>query len=231
MTRRGQFAAVLALWLGGLGIVAAADGDVDAMADRLKACAACHGEAGHSASETYYPSIAGKPAGYLQQQMRNFRDGRRDHRVMRQMFAYLSDDYLAAIAGYYAARHPAPAAPLTIEIRPAALQRGRELVERGDAARGVPACSACHGAQLQGLPPAIPGLAGLRADYLQAQLGAWRSGVRRAVEPDCMARIAHALGDDELAAAAIWIASQPVPDKSVASPTLTTLPLECGGVR
>ena len=75
------------------------------------------------------------------------------------------------------------------------------------------------------------GKAGLRADYLQAQLGAWRSGVRRAVEPDCMARIAHALGDDELAAAAIWIASQPVPDKSVASPTLTTLPLECGGVR
>ena len=46
---------------------------------RLRACAACHGERGRSAEEAYYPSIAGKPAGYLYAQLRNFREGRRQH--------------------------------------------------------------------------------------------------------------------------------------------------------
>ena len=38
----------------------------------------------------------------------------------------------------------------------------------------------------------VPGLLGLPRDYLNGQLGAWRSGQRRAVEPDCMAQDRHA---------------------------------------
>lgn len=231
MKRIRHSAAALAILLGAAGLGHAVAATTDAMAERLKACAACHGDAGRSAAEGYYPSIAGKPAGYLRQQLLNFREGRREHRVMQQLLAYLSDDYLAAIAGYYAAQAPAPAAA-SPAVAAAVLERGRALVVQGDHARQVPACSACHGAQLQGLPPAIPGLAGLRADYLQAQLGAWRSGVRRAVAPDCMAQIAHALDAAEIAAVAAWIASQPVPEKAtVPAGPAAALPLECGGVQ
>ena len=35
-----------------------------------------------------------------------------------------------------------------------------------------------------------PGLLGLRADYISAQLGAWRYGTRTAAEPDCMQIVA-----------------------------------------
>lgn len=64
----------------------------------MRACTACHGEAGRSAQAEYYPSIVGKPAGYLYQQLLNFRDGRRQQSEMQLMLAYLSDAYLQEIA-------------------------------------------------------------------------------------------------------------------------------------
>ncbi|HEY8519807.1 MAG TPA: c-type cytochrome [Gammaproteobacteria bacterium] len=200
------------------------------MERRLQACAACHGEEGRSAEETYAPSIAGKPAGYLHQQLKNFRDGRRQQRVMQQMLAYLSDDYLEAMAAYYAAQRPAVAARQGA-VSPAMLERGRRLVEEGDPARDLPACVACHGERLLGVAPAIPGLIALSADYLAAQLGAWRAGSRKAAPPDCMAAVAGRLERDEIAAVTAWIASRPVPEKHAPAPGLThELPLPCGGV-
>ena len=47
------------------------------MAERVRACTACHGKEGRATSDGYYPRIAGKPAGYLYNQLVNFRDGRR----------------------------------------------------------------------------------------------------------------------------------------------------------
>lgn len=201
------------------------------MRERVAACAACHGEAGRSDAERYYPSIAGKPAGYLYQQLLNFRDGRREHAVMERMFAYLSDDYLRAIADYYAAQAPAIAAPQT-RAAEAQLQAGRALVERGDPARELPACTACHGERLTGVAPAIPGLVGLPADYLSAQLGAWRVGTRKARAPDCMHTIARALDETEIAAVTAWIASLPTSaDHRPASAPPAPLPMDCGELR
>src|SRR5690606_38509423 len=71
------------------------------MAERLVACASCHGDAGRSDSETYFPSIAGKPAGYLYAQLEHYRAGRRRHTIMEGMLANLSADYLHEIANYY----------------------------------------------------------------------------------------------------------------------------------
>ena len=109
------------------------------------------------------------------------------------------------------------------------LERGRLLVHEGDAAKKVPACVACHGAQLTGVAPAIPGLIGLPRDYINAQFGAWRNKVRRAHAPDCMAEITARLSDADVAAVSGWLASQPAdaaarPAASVATP----LPLQCG---
>ena len=195
---------------------------------RLRACAACHGERGRSAEEAYYPSIAGKPAGYLYAQLRNFREGRRQHAVMAAMLAYLSDDYLREIAASSAAQSPAHLAGRGVPAT-ARLQRGRELVEHGDAAIGVPACSACHAASLKGVTPAVPGLLGLRSDYLSAQIGAWKSGVRRSAAPDCMAQIARALSVADIDAVTAWIVSQPQAGDARPEPALPARPpLDCG---
>jgi cytochrome c553 len=202
----------------------------DAMRERLAACAACHGEDGRSHDEKYYPSIAGKPAGYLHQQMLNFRDGLRRHAIMQRLFAYLSDDYLAAMAQFYAAQPGIVARPASLASKEM-LEEGRRIVELGDPARDVPACTACHGADLGGTAPFIPGLTGLPADYLASQLGAWRTGARKARDPDCMARIASKLTEPELHAATAWIASLATSNEHRPADRLAApLPMPCGSV-
>jgi cytochrome c553 len=109
------------------------------------------------------------------------------------------------------------------------LERGRILALQGDPQKKVPACVACHGEQLTGVAPAIPGLVGLPRDYINAQFGAWRDKSRRAHAPDCMAEITARLSDADIAAVSGWLASQPAdaaipPADSIARP----LPLACG---
>lgn len=218
----------LALLLGlGLVLPAVTAASDSGLAARLQPCAACHGEQGRAQQEAYYPSIAGKPAGYLRAQLLNFRDGRRQHAVMTPLLAYLSDDYLGEIAAYYAAQQAAPLPPAP-KATAQTLELGRALVEQGDPARRLPACTACHGVGLHGRGAEIPGLAGLGADYLAAQLGSWREGVRRAREPDCMARVARALSGAEVGAVATWIASLPAVEDVPPPAPLPPLPMDCG---
>ena len=54
----------------------------DTMEERVKPCIVCHGPEDKKGRDAYYPRIAGKPEGYLFNQLRNFRDGRRHYRPM-----------------------------------------------------------------------------------------------------------------------------------------------------
>ncbi len=227
--RRAAAPVLLAL-AAALAAPGAAGAVADTLAERVKPCAACHGEHGEGLrANAYYPRIAGKPEGYLFNQLVNFRDRRRDVPVMNYLVAYLSDAYLREIAAYYA-RLPAAHPPSV--AAPAALRaRGEALVRHGDPARKVPPCSACHGPALQGMAPAIPPLAGLDAKYVAAQMGAWRSARRSARAPDCMARVARRLDPADIAALTAWIASR---DGAAGARPLTAgalePPLECGGL-
>jgi cytochrome c553 len=192
----------------------------DSLAQRLAACTTCHGKEGRAAPDGYHPRIAGKPAGYLYNQLRNFQDGRRRYGAMVALVDPLPDAYLREIAGYFAALdlpYPpptsaaSPASPAPARGDAAALARGRRLALQGDAARQLPACAACHGAALMGQQPATPGLLGLPRDYLVGPLGAWVNGQRQALAPDCMATIAQRLGASDVTAVAAWLASQAVP--------------------
>ncbi len=216
--------AALVLSLSGPLATAAPPAVRDSMAQRVAACTVCHGEEGRAGPDGYYPRIAGKPAGYLYHQLLNFRDGRRHYGLMTQMVDLLSDDYLREIADHFAGLdlpYPPPA-PSTLPA--ALLQRGRQLVQQGDAARGLPACSQCHGAAMTGVAPGVPGLLGLPRDYLNAQLGAWKTGQRRAHAPDCMAEIARRLPDEDVAAVAGWLAAQPLPVPAKAVDTAPAWP-------
>jgi cytochrome c553 len=184
----------------------------DDMAERTRACAACHGEQGRAGPDGYYPRLAGKPAGYLHNQLRNFAQGRRHYDLMARLVDPLTDAYLGEMALYFAQLqlpYPAPTANNT--IAPERLAKGQQLVLQGDAARGLPACTQCHGEQLMGVQPNVPGLLGLPLDYLNAQLGAWQNAQRRAHAPDCMAEIVRRMPSQDLIAVSSWLARQPVP--------------------
>jgi cytochrome c553 len=204
----------------------------DTLAQRLVACTSCHARKdaqGQVGTDRYFPRISGKPAGYLYNQLVNFRDGRRQYPLMTWMVERLPDAYLHEIADYFAADHLPYPPPAANDVPAAVLERGHQLASRGDAALKVPACMACHGQRLTGVAPAIPGLAGLPRDYINAQLGAWRNKVRHANAPDCMASIAARLSLADVAAVSGWLAAQPVPqDASPAAAVSRPLPLACG---
>ncbi|MFZ6742263.1 c-type cytochrome [Undibacterium sp. JH2W] len=206
----------------------------DTLEQRLKACTACHGAEGRANSDGFYPRIAGKPAGYLYNQLLNFRDGKRTYPAMRYMVAHMSDAYLKEIAEYFASQHPPYSAPQASLANASLLEQGRLLVVQGDKARGLPACVSCHGKGMTGLAPFVPGLLGLPRDYLIAQLGAWQTGSRKAHAPDCMQQVAGKLRPEDIAAVSSWLAVQNVPTDSVApilrADEYAQLPLNCGSV-
>jgi cytochrome c553 len=201
------------------------------MSARMAACASCHGEEGKTINAEYLPRIAGKPSGYLYAQLKHFQEDRRYNAAMNTLLEPLSDDYLKQIAAYFSSLD-LPYPPPEIAATPAAtLARGRLLTTEGDAASRVPACASCHGLALTGIAPSIPGLLGLPAAYVSAQLGAWRNGQRKAYAPDCMAAHAKAMSAEDVNAVAAWIAAQPVPlNGKPANKLPAALPSECGGV-
>ena len=230
MSKRSSPIFVSALLLAGmLGGSAAADTGI---AKRVAPCTTCHGKEGRATNDGYYPRIAGKPAGYLFNQLRNFRDGRREqYPLMTYLVQHLSDDYLKEMAEHFAAQDLPYPPPQPAAAAPAVLERGKALAHNGDPSRNIPACMACHGQTLTGVAPALPGLLGLPRDYLLGQFGAWREGARRAAAPDCMGEITNRLSLEDINAVSSWLAAQPVPpDAKPAASLPAKLPVACGSV-
>ena len=201
----------LRYWLLGACLIAQAAPFEDSMAQRTLACTGCHGPQGRSGPDGYYPRLAGKPAGYLYNQLVNLQHGRRNYPLMQNLLAPLDDAYLRTLADYFSGLnvpYPPPALQATDK---ALLARGLQLVRQGDPALQIPACVQCHGSALTGVQPSVPGLLGLPRDYLNAQLGGWQNGQRQAQTPDCMADIAKRLSDADVHALSTWLSSQSVP--------------------
>lgn len=207
----------------------------DTLDQRLKACTACHGDEGRATTAGYYPRIAGKPAGYLFNQLKNFQEGKRSYPPMAYLVRHLSEPYLQEIAVHFSNQHPPYAAAQNSTASAQQMQRGKRLVQVGDEVQNIPACIACHGKNLIGVAPYIPGLLGLPRDYIVAQLGAWQTGSRRTAQPDCMHRIAQRLSASDVSAVSAWLAMQNLPAEAssstlVAHDDRAPLPLECGSV-
>lgn len=201
----------------------------DSMAQRMQACVVCHGKEGRATNAGYFPRIAGKPQGYLFNQLQNFQQGRRQNQAMSHLLQHLSDDYLRDIARYFSELDlpypPARAHGLTA----AQQQLAETLVFKGAPDRNIPACVSCHGEDMAGRLPAMPGLLTLPSDYLVGQLGAWRTGRRHAKEPDCMAEVARRLSTEELGAVARWLSAQTLPlGTKPAAAASGPLPIRCG---
>lgn len=180
----------------GVALLCAAFANGTALADgqaKAQVCAACHGPDGNSANPIW-PNLAGQNAGYIVQQIKYFKAGTRQNASMQPMVANLEVADMEEIAAWFAAQAPRVAAVSAEEAAP-----GEKLYRGGDAARGIPACMACHGPSGVGNAAAnYPALRGQHADYTTVQLKAYRDGTR-ATDPQSMMRtIAQRLTDEDI---------------------------------
>jgi thiosulfate dehydrogenase len=168
------------------------------------ACATCHGAHGEGGNDGLFPRVAGLPIEYIERQLREFRDGSRPNPVMTPVVADLTDADFRAVAEYLNGQRAPhkPAAALT----PARLATAQSLVTLGAWEKGVPPCAGCHGAALEGVAPAIPGLAGQWPQYMSAQLRAYQDG-RRPTPLGLMTRIAHGMSAGEIDDVSAYIAA------------------------
>lgn len=65
-------------------------------------CVVCHGQNGIS-TMAEAPNLAGQPAIYIQEQLRNYRSGKRTHEVMTLMAKPLTDQDIEDLSAWYSA--------------------------------------------------------------------------------------------------------------------------------
>jgi cytochrome c553 len=187
-------------------VTSTAFGQDKAPALAAQICAACHAADGNSIAPAN-PKIAGQMADYLQKQLRDFKaqEGKqalRQSPLMNGMVANLSEADMKGLAGFYAGQALKPAAAADKDL--AAL--GQKLWRGGDAVHGIPACAGCHGPAGAGIPAQFPRLAGQYAEYIAAQLTAFREGKRTNDVNGVMRGVAAHMNDGQIRAVAEYAA-------------------------
>ena len=166
-------------------------------------CAACHGADGNSVAPAN-PNLAGQGADYITLQLVHFKAGVRVNPTMQAMAAPLSDDDMRALGAYFSQQKPKGLAAKD----PALVKIGQRLWRGGDSTTDVPACAGCHSPTGVGIPKNYPRLASQYADYVYAQLKAFKSGARGAdaggkdVNGRVMTAIAGNMSDEQMKAVA-----------------------------
>lgn len=171
-------------------------------------CSRCHTAALTGDAAGGIANLTGQTSAYLGNQLWAFHAGRRSASQMVQTAGPLTEDQIAALSlqiGTLA--HAAGLDPVKggLDVTDAGLQAAGQLVASGDPARGLPACSSCHGADTRAVFDLAPRLEGQGQIYLQRRLGSFAEG--RDLAPwSPMQSIASALTQDERTALAGWYA-------------------------
>lgn len=155
-------------------------------------CVRCHGING-VADNINQPNIAGIGTAYLYKQLRDYKDGTREHRRMNRYVRDLSDQELVDLAAWYDSQ-PGPQ-PHASQVKSTVAD---ELVRRGDGQRLIPACAACHGAAGEGNWIGVPALAGQNVEYFIETMLAYQSGERANDVYSVMRYIGAALSEEEV---------------------------------
>lgn len=163
-------------------------------------CAACHNADGNSVITTN-PRLAGQHPAYITKQLNNFKSGERSNPVMTAMVATLTADDMVKAGIYFGSQKPKGGTAK--ENGPGSL--GEKIYKGGIAAKGVAACTACHGPTGAGIPVQFPRIGGQHADYVMAQLKAFRTGERANDPNKVMRMIAAKLSDQDIAAVADYV--------------------------
>jgi cytochrome c553 len=175
------------------------------------ACVSCHGAKGEGNAAAGFPRLAGLNAHYIEAQLDNFADGKRQNPVMAPIAKQLTASERKAVAAYYGAL---PTAKVVAVVDESALKTGDTgawLAVRGRWDDNLPACVQCHAPGGVGVGTAFPALAGQPAAYLAAQLHAFKSGARPGGPLDLMTVIAKRLSDADVMAVANHFGGVPSP--------------------
>lgn len=155
-----------------------ATGNAEAGATKAATCTACHGPNGNSAVAEW-PSLAGQSAVYIAEQLRLFKAKVRVSPVMQPVVDPLTDQDMADLSVYFEKQ-----TPVGLEADPSYWQAGETLYRRGDPARNIPACNACHGPVGMGNPASgYPALRAQHSVYTVKQLNDFASGARYPTSP------------------------------------------------
>jgi len=198
-----------------------AEGDAAAGKNKAAACAACHGADGNSQVPSF-PKLAGQNERYLLKQLGDIQCGGLSPEAQKKakcmprlvptmagQLDAMSEQDLADIAAWYASQAPSGG-----QANPDLVSRGEAIYRGGIREKGVAACTACHSPTGQGNAPAgYPHLAGQHADYIAAQLKAFRmaedigsGGRSNDGDTKMMRDIAVRMSDGEIDAVSSYIA-------------------------
>jgi cytochrome c553 len=137
------------------------------------ACLACHTADGTRGAPAN-PILQGQHPEYIVKQLAEFKSGKRRNAIMQGLAAGLSEEDMKHIAAFYASKP----APKGFAGNKDTVALGEAIWRGGIKAKGVPACTACHGPAGSGIPAQYPRIAGQHAAYTEAQMNAFRLGER-----------------------------------------------------
>lgn len=186
------------------------EGDAESGAVTAGVCSACHqadGSGKNVPGGESWPRLAGLGAAYIAKQLHDYQSGERSNASMMPFANMLNDQQIADVAAYYASL-PATQGDGGEDSDEAVLKRGQQLAERGDWSEYIVSCKSCHGPGSRGAGDVFPGIAGQHAGYIEAQLQAWKAGIRKNDTQDLMGSIARRISDDDIQAVAAWLAGQ-----------------------
>jgi len=175
-------------------------GDIEAGRAKAAMCAGCHGKNGNS-NNPVWPKLAGQHAFYVEKELHDFQNGKRNDATMSPMAAGLDDVDIENLAAFFAS------VPSTVEAASAdKIKLGEKLYRAGKVDNGMPACIACHGPNGAGSAPArFPRIGGQHAAYLSKALKDFKAESRDNDHQAMMRDIAGRMNNKEIEAVSSYI--------------------------
>lgn len=175
-----------------------AAGDPKAGKEKSAMCQGCHGEVGIAGAPNF-PHLAGQYSQYIERQVMDFQNAKRNDQVMAPMAAAVTDPQdLKDIAAYFSSQKKMGGTPAANK---ALAGRGEAIFQKGIADTAVYACAGCHGKDGRGQDAnnsLFPVIAGQSKDYLLKQMNDFRSGERHNDPAGMMGAIASKMTDAEI---------------------------------
>jgi cytochrome c553 len=148
-------------------------GKADVGATKAAVCGACHGVGGNSQNPEW-PNLAGQSPSYIAEQLHLFKTDVRVNPVMKPILEQVPEGDFKDLAVYFSVQTPAG-----LEADPSYWKAGEKLYRKGDPARQIPACQACHGPLGRGnLAAAYPALRAQHSVYTVKQLNDYAKDAR-----------------------------------------------------
>ena len=170
-------------------------------------CKTCHGLSGQGYRGYYpMPRLAGQQTDYLENQLRDFAEGRRWSPLMFNVARVLNPSMRSELAAHFRDLNPKPIGGAPREL----MTIGKEIYEEGISDAGIAPCSSCHGSDAKG-DGAFPRLAGQLYEYIVKRFETWRKERQASlVSPDTsgiMESIAQSLSEAQIAAVAAYLSN------------------------